>query len=58
MPRYHPERCEEGCKACADVCPTRAITMRSDDGGRERLDIDYGHCVVCQLCTEACPTRP
>jgi Ni,Fe-hydrogenase III small subunit/ferredoxin len=55
MPRYKPELCSDDCKACADVCPTKAITMRagSDTGGR--LDIDYGRCVVCQLCTEACP---
>ncbi|HVV92538.1 MAG TPA: NADH-quinone oxidoreductase subunit NuoB [Hyphomicrobiales bacterium] len=52
MPRYHPERCDEGCRACAEACPTHAITMR-DDG---LLDIDYGRCVVCQLCAEACPT--
>jgi Ni,Fe-hydrogenase III small subunit len=25
-------------------------------GGGGKLDIDYGRCVVCQLCTEACPT--
>lgn len=56
MPRYHPERCEEGCQACADVCPTRAITMQHD-GGKERLNVDYGRCVVCQLCTEACPNQ-
>lgn len=57
MPRYHPERCEEGCEACAEVCPTRAITMQPPDGGGKRLDVDYGRCVVCQLCTEACPTQ-
>jgi formate hydrogenlyase subunit 7 len=59
MPRYLPELCGDvsgkDCKACADVCPTKAITMRtsSADG---RLDIDYGRCVVCQLCVETCPT--
>ncbi len=53
MPRYHPERCSEGCSDCADICPTVAITTRQQDGA---LDIDYGRCVVCQLCTEACPT--
>lgn len=53
MPRYHPDRCEPGCAACADVCPTGAISLRPD--GKE-LDIDYGRCVVCQLCVEACPT--
>jgi Ni,Fe-hydrogenase III small subunit len=26
------------------------------DGKRGLLDVDYGRCVVCQLCTEACPT--
>ncbi|MGB6535833.1 MAG: NADH-quinone oxidoreductase subunit NuoB [Xanthobacteraceae bacterium] len=56
MPRYHPERCTEGCEACAEVCPTRAITMQPSDNGGKRLAIDYGRCVVCQLCTEACPT--
>jgi Ni,Fe-hydrogenase III small subunit/ferredoxin len=61
MPRYHPEHCTDACQACADVCPTRAITMRpaaeARDGKAGRLDVDYGRCVVCQLCTEACPTE-
>jgi formate hydrogenlyase subunit 7 len=56
MPRYRPERCSEDCKACADICPTKAITMRAASGPAGRLDVDYGRCVVCQLCTEACPT--
>jgi Ni,Fe-hydrogenase III small subunit/ferredoxin len=60
MPRYNPAQCGDGCQACADVCPTRAITMRPDaasDDKSGRLDIDYGRCVVCQLCTEACPDQ-
>jgi len=56
MPRYHPEICDDDCKACADVCPTQAITMRESQGTGGWLDIDYGRCIVCQLCTEACPT--
>lgn len=60
MPRYNPAQCTDACQACADVCPTRAITMRQSteetDGKSGRLDLDYGRCVVCQLCTEACPT--
>ena len=56
MPRYNAELCTENCQACADVCPTRAITIRAADGKGGRLDVDYGRCVVCQLCTEACPT--
>jgi len=56
MPRYHPEICDDDCKGCADICPTQAITMRESQGTDGCLDIDYGRCIVCQLCTEACPT--
>ena len=51
MPRYNPAGCRDGCAECAAVCPTHAIEAQ---GGR--LAVDYGRCVVCQLCTEACPT--
>ena len=51
MPRYDPQACQEGCRDCAEVCPTHAI--EASDG---ELSVDYGRCVVCQLCTEACPT--
>jgi Ni,Fe-hydrogenase III small subunit/ferredoxin len=56
MPRFAPERCDSACRECADVCPTQAITIRSDKTGKERLAIDYGRCVVCQLCVETCPS--
>lgn len=55
MPRYHRERCMEGCVACADVCPTRAIQVVSEAGSLARVEIDYGRCIACQLCVEACP---
>jgi Ni,Fe-hydrogenase III small subunit/ferredoxin len=51
MPRYNPDLCQEGCDECATVCPTRAIEAREGT-----LAVDYGRCVVCQLCTELCPT--
>jgi len=54
MPRYRPEACAEGCRACADACPSAAIHFESDDNG-PRLALDYGACVVCQRCVEACP---
>jgi formate hydrogenlyase subunit 6/NADH:ubiquinone oxidoreductase subunit I len=57
MPRYRPELCREGCAECAEICPTRAITLRAQGEPGGTLDIDYGRCVVCQLCTEACPTE-
>ncbi len=56
MPRYKPEQCSDACKACADVCPTKAITFRDQATSGRRLDVDYGRCVVCQLCIEACST--
>jgi Ni,Fe-hydrogenase III small subunit/ferredoxin len=56
MPRYHPELCKQDCQACADACPTQAITMKMTGEAGRRLKVDYGRCVVCQLCTEACPT--
>jgi Ni,Fe-hydrogenase III small subunit/NAD-dependent dihydropyrimidine dehydrogenase PreA subunit len=57
MPRYHPDRCTSGCEACAEVCPTAAITLRSAEQSDGCLDVDYGRCIVCQLCIEACPTQ-
>jgi Ni,Fe-hydrogenase III small subunit/formate hydrogenlyase subunit 6/NADH:ubiquinone oxidoreductase subunit I len=51
MPRYNPGACQEGCEECAMVCPTQAIEARD-----QALLLDYGRCVVCQLCVEACPT--
>jgi formate hydrogenlyase subunit 7 len=54
MPRFHPERCREGCRICADVCLPGAIRM-VENGNGERLSLDYGKCVVCQMCTEFCP---
>ena len=54
MPRFAPEQCQEGCAACAEVCPTGAIAPRADTS--RGIAVDYGSCVVCHLCTEVCPT--
>lgn len=42
-------RCPDGCHACADACPTQAITA----GDPARLDL--GRCLFCSDCAEACP---
>ncbi len=55
MPRFEPERCAPECDACAAACPTEAITVRRSEAGKQRLAVDYGRCVACQLCVEACP---
>jgi formate hydrogenlyase subunit 7 len=55
MPRHDPEKCREGCRECADACLPGAISVVAESGGA-RLEVDYGRCVVCQMCVEACPT--
>jgi len=49
-PSLDATRCPDGCRACADACPTDAIL--TDDAG---LRIDLGRCLFCPDCTEACP---
>jgi Ni,Fe-hydrogenase III small subunit/ferredoxin len=54
LPRFHPDRCRENCAACADACLPGAISVQTGQSG-ERLALDYGRCIGCQLCTEVCP---
>ncbi len=55
MPRFDPEKCQEGCRECADACLPGAISvLPGDDITHPR--VDYGRCVVCQMCVEVCPT--
>jgi len=49
-PALDPGRCPEGCRACAEACPTDAI---STEGGR--LGLDMGRCLFCAECASACP---
>src|SRR5436309_13620677 len=50
LPVVDASRCPDGCRACADACPTGAVTT---DGKRMRLDL--GRCLFCVDCVEACP---
>jgi Ni,Fe-hydrogenase III small subunit/NAD-dependent dihydropyrimidine dehydrogenase PreA subunit len=50
VPRIDQAKCPEGCQACADACPTDAITLA---GGRVALDL--GRCIFCPECEAACP---
>ena len=51
--RGHPVldagRCTDGCRACADACPTDAVALAP-------LSVDLGRCLFCAECAEACPT--
>ncbi|MEX2205570.1 MAG: NADH-quinone oxidoreductase subunit NuoB [Myxococcota bacterium] len=43
-------RCQNGCRACIDACPTGALS--SDAHGPQ---LDLGKCLFCTDCVEACP---
>jgi len=52
---YRPSFLQEvcvGCGACANICPTHAIT-----GKGNRLKIDYSACIRCYCCQEVCPVK-
>jgi Ni,Fe-hydrogenase III small subunit/ferredoxin len=50
LPAIDAAKCQDGCRACADACPTGAITT---EGKTPRLDL--GRCLFCVDCVEACP---
>jgi Ni,Fe-hydrogenase III small subunit/ferredoxin len=50
LPVVDTSKCPDGCRSCADACPTEAIAI--DDGG---FHLDLGRCLFCTDCTEACP---
>jgi Ni,Fe-hydrogenase III small subunit/formate hydrogenlyase subunit 6/NADH:ubiquinone oxidoreductase subunit I len=43
-------KCPNGCRACADACPTDAIAI-----GAAGPRLDLGRCLFCVDCVEACP---
>ena len=51
LPVIDANRCSEGCRVCADACPTDAIAIAS---GVPKVDL--GRCLFCTDCTQACPT--
>jgi Ni,Fe-hydrogenase III small subunit/NAD-dependent dihydropyrimidine dehydrogenase PreA subunit len=52
-PVLDPTRCPPGCGACAEGCPTGAIS----DPGVAAMRLDLGRCVFCARCVEACPAE-
>jgi Ni,Fe-hydrogenase III small subunit/formate hydrogenlyase subunit 6/NADH:ubiquinone oxidoreductase subunit I len=50
LPMVDASKCPDGCRACAEACPTDAITV--DDRG---FRLDLGRCLFCTECVEACP---
>ncbi len=50
LPVIDASRCRDGCRDCADACPTDAIEARDN-----KLRLDLGKCLFCTDCTRACP---
>ncbi len=51
--RLHREKCVEGCFACADICPTRALHINEEG---ELVLADY-YCIKCGACMQICPVK-
>ncbi|MFL5453946.1 MAG: NADH-quinone oxidoreductase subunit NuoB [Myxococcales bacterium] len=49
LPVLDPSRCKDGCRACAEACPTGAISAEP------ALQLDLGRCLFCVECVQACP---
>jgi Ni,Fe-hydrogenase III small subunit/formate hydrogenlyase subunit 6/NADH:ubiquinone oxidoreductase subunit I len=52
LPVIDASRCGQGCRECADACPTDAIHLA---GGGGLASIDLGRCLFCTECQDACP---
>jgi Ni,Fe-hydrogenase III small subunit/Fe-S-cluster-containing hydrogenase component 2 len=49
-PEIDATKCPEGCRVCADACPTEAITVAANG-----VRLDLGRCLFCPECERACP---
>jgi formate hydrogenlyase subunit 6 len=55
-PDYNAQQCI-ACGACANACPSNALTMTTaDDGSSVRWSLFLGRCIFCARCEEVCPT--
>ncbi len=50
LPVLDPAKCPEGCRSCADACPTGALSS-----GTGPMQLDLGRCLFCVECERACP---
>ena len=45
-----------GCRACLNICPSKAIIMKEDEEGFFYPVVDSEKCTNCGLCKKACPS--
>jgi Ni,Fe-hydrogenase III small subunit/Pyruvate/2-oxoacid:ferredoxin oxidoreductase delta subunit len=50
LPIVDRSKCPDDCRACAEACPTNAISI-----DHQGLRLDLGRCLFCTDCMEACP---
>ena len=43
-----------GCRACEQICPVKAISMKEDDEGFITPKVDEERCIKCGLCKKTC----
>lgn len=44
-----------GCRACSEICPKKAISMKANQEGFSYPVLDEEKCVDCKLCEKVCP---
>ena len=43
-----------GCSACCSICPSHAISMKTDNEGFLYPEIDSSKCIRCNKCLSVC----
>lgn len=48
--------CSE-CGGCSIICPKNCISIKLNEDGFYKSQIDENHCVQCGLCEDICPLK-